>query len=299
MMKSLVSFFFALALSLQPAVADISVGPASPLMGQVTVTGPAAQSVLNTDLLTGTVNGWYDVSAFKSGSIQIIGSAGITAGNVMFEMTNDTTLAPSGVGMQVMEPVTASIVSNGAVSAITASTVRVFSFQVNAKFIRVRVSTAFTGGTVQAVASFSQVPYYSPFNQTLAQATIALIGDVGQQYRATATGAAAIFAMMSPATPVATAIKASPGRVIGYDFQNSAATLRSFKCANIAAGSVVLGTTAGVFEVDIPAGIRASHSFEGGLGFTTAITCWVTGAKGLTDNTAITVNDVTGFIAYQ
>lgn len=57
------------------------------------ITGPAAQSVLNTDLITGTVSGWYDVSAFNSGTLQVIGSARITAGVITFEATNDISLA--------------------------------------------------------------------------------------------------------------------------------------------------------------------------------------------------------------
>lgn len=44
------------------------------------VNGPLAQSILNTDLLTGNVNGWFDAASFQSGTVQIIASAGISAG---------------------------------------------------------------------------------------------------------------------------------------------------------------------------------------------------------------------------
>jgi hypothetical protein len=55
-----------------------------------------------------------------------------------------------------------------------------------------------------------------------------------------------------------------------------------------------MGTTAAIFEWDIPPGGLLQFQLPGGIGFATAITYAVTGAKGLTDNTAITLNDVSG-----
>jgi hypothetical protein len=37
---------------------------------------------------------------------------------------------------------------------------------------------------------------------------------------------------------------------------------------------------------------------EGGIGFGTAITCAITGGAGLTNNTAVTAGDVTGFAVF-
>jgi hypothetical protein len=125
------------------------------------------------------------------------------------------------------------------------------------------------------------------------------IGDVGQQYRASATGGASFVSVLSPATPAATVCKAGAGRLLGLQLQNSAAAIRSVKFWNTAPGSVTLGTTAALFEVDIPAGGRAEFTLEGGIGFATAITYAVTGAKGLTDNTgALGVNDVSGALFF-
>jgi hypothetical protein len=42
----------------------------------VVLVGPASLSALNADLLTGTVNGWYDARSFQSASVQVIASAG-------------------------------------------------------------------------------------------------------------------------------------------------------------------------------------------------------------------------------
>ena len=126
-----------------------------------------------------------------------------------------------------------------------------------------------------------------------------MIGDVGIEYRANATGAASTVAVMSPATPAATVCKAGAGRLVGGFLQNSSAAIRSVKFWNTAQGSVTLGTTAAIFEIDIPAGGYISFTNTGGLGFTTAITYAVTGAKGLTDNTgSLAANDVSGFLAF-
>lgn len=126
------------------------------------VTGPAAQSAANTDLLTGTVNGWFDASAFASGSVQIIAGAGISAGAITIEQTNDSTLAATGVPVQVQEAGTISIAPQASAYTIAANTQRVFNFPISARYIRVRISTAFVGGTVQAVAFLSQDPYAAP-----------------------------------------------------------------------------------------------------------------------------------------
>lgn len=162
-------------------------------------------------------------------------------------------------------------------------------------------ATAYTSGTVNiainAVANPSLV-YNLPYNTGALVAGTNAIGDVGFQYRTTATGAAATAAVMSPATPAATAAKAGAGRIVGIILTNTSAAVRSVKFWNTAVGGVTLGTTAAVFELDIPAGGMIDVELSGGIAFSTAITYAVTGGKGLTDNTAISANDVTGAMFY-
>ena len=124
--------------------------------------GPASLSALNTDLLTGMVNGWYDARSFQSASVQVIASAGITAGALIFEQTNDPVLAPAGVPLRAYE--SALINSNPIVAAvaIAANTNRIWTVLLNARYFRVRISTAFTGGTVRAVAVLSERPASYP-----------------------------------------------------------------------------------------------------------------------------------------
>lgn len=147
----------------QTAARVVNTGSAAPtdslpvvMADDVSVVGPAALSALNADLLTGGVNGWYDCSSYQSGSIQIIAGAGISAGAVFFEQTNDTTLAPAGAALRAYEASSVSTNPNVAAITIAASTARIFTVPINARYVRARISTAFVGGTVQAAATFSQ-----------------------------------------------------------------------------------------------------------------------------------------------
>jgi hypothetical protein len=121
-------------------------GPRTP--AAVYDSGP--QTTLNLDLLSLLVNGWTDVSDCLEVAVQVIGSAGISAGAVIFEQTNDPTVAALNT------PVTEFNVAGGAqvlgAVAIAASASRIFLVPVVARFMRVRVSTAFVGGTVRAFA---------------------------------------------------------------------------------------------------------------------------------------------------
>lgn len=124
------------------------------------------------------------------------------------------------------------------------------------------------------------------------------IGDVGVQYRANATGAASVASVISLATTATTSVKATAGRLLGFDLVNTAAALRSVKVFNVV--TPTMGTTSAVFEIDIPAGQRVTVQYPGGLAFGTAIVYAVTSAKGLQDNTntGLAAGDVSGHIAF-
>lgn len=221
--------------------------PSQSITPDVTLTGPAAQSVLNTDLLTGTVNGWYDASAYQSGSVQIIGGAGITAGQITFEQTNDQTLAAAGVPLRAVEITNVNTNPNVAAIAIAASTVRMFKIVISGRFIRVRISTAFTGGTVQAVAVLSQRPTnFATVNVQQAVAanllttanisTIAagtnVIGSVFNADNAwysestTALAASATFTGTSRDAAAATGVAHRYAKFNGFVFSDQACTIR-------------------------------------------------------------------------
>ena len=130
----------------------------------------ASIAALNIDLLTGTSSGWFDAAGYQSISVNVIGGAGISAGAITFEETNDITNASAGTVWQVEEPNTLTPTPQISAITISASTVRMFKAGVSARYIRVRVSTGFVGGTVQAAAVLSQMPY-SRLIQTVHQPT--------------------------------------------------------------------------------------------------------------------------------
>jgi hypothetical protein len=137
-------------------------------------------------------------------------------------------------------------------------------------------------------------------NTPILAAGTALAADIGVQYRGSATGAGTPVNLNSPATPAAQAAKGAAGRLITVYAVNSNAAARFLKVFNTAAGSVVLGTTSAALDILLPPNnVPVEISLgDGGAAFATAISVAITGGRGTTDNTAITLNDVTGFITY-
>jgi hypothetical protein len=123
-----------------------------------------------------------------------------------------------------------------------------------------------------------------------------LAGDVGLQVRASATGAATFANVFSPATPAGQNVKGTAGRLFSGNFTNAAVTSRFIKFFNAAA--VTPGTTAANYQIEIRAGQTIEFSVPAGIGHGTGIFIMVTGAVALADNTAITLNDVTGFVTF-
>lgn len=268
-----------------PAVfgADL-VAKATPDTQVYSVTGAVA---LNTVLLT------VDMTVFGSASIQCISMG--TSGVVTLEYSNDGTSWLAATGF-----------TSAGASTTTINGANLVWVPPLARFLRLRQSTAATAGTTSFVVAQTAdcLPAWlasQPSSLTTLPALVAgsaLVGDVCIGYRPGATNAASAVSCMSPATPAAGTIKATAGRLLSVALQNSSAGLRSVKFFNATAPT--LGTTAAVFEIDVPAGGFVVWSLDGGVAFSTAITFAVTSAKGLTDNTAtgLAVNDVSGFFAF-
>lgn len=150
-----------------------------------TVTGPAS-SALNANIFNGGVGAWQEAALYRSVSMHIVGSVGITAGAIIFEQTNDLNAKP------VIWPVEEVSLPTGihllVAQNIAANASRMFAGAITARYVRVRISTVFVGGTVQAVCSFSDKPYTrvasSAFisgtpSVTVASGTITTIGNAG------------------------------------------------------------------------------------------------------------------------
>ena len=125
----------------------------------------------------------------------------------------------------------------------------------------------------------------------------ALAGDVGVQYRTTASGLATTNThFVAAGSTNATSVKATAGKVFGWYFANTTAAWRYVKLHNIAtaptAGSGVVRT------IGVPPNGVASFYSEGGITFATGIgLTMVTGAADA-DATAVTANDIVGELFY-
>ncbi len=136
------------------------------------------------------------------------------------------------------------------------------------------------------------------FTQPALVAGTAAIGDVGVQYRANATGAATLTNVNCPATPAAQQLRSGAGRLVGMVVTNTATSARWVKLFNALSASVTPGTTSALTEFAIGPNATVEWHVEGGAAFSTGITVMVTGGQGLTNNTAVTAGDVTGFALF-
>lgn len=270
---------FKLFNQISQAFDELCIGTASPsgslpvvLSDDFSATGGNLSApVINTELLTGVVSGWFDAKSFNSVAIQIQTGAGISAGVVTFEQTNDVTLSPAGNTLQVSDAT--SIPANPVTSlTLAANATRLFIAPVIARYVRVRVSTAVVGGTVAATAVFSQQPFAGT-----------ALGGVSTVWRL----------LSSAATTNGTPVKASAGRLFKIYGLNNAASIRYLKLYNKVAAGV--GFDAPVITIPL----RASAEFNIDLGvyghfFSTGISFAITGAVTDNDTTAIAAGDIVG-----
>jgi hypothetical protein len=123
-------------------------------------------------------------------------------------------------------------------------------------------------------------------------AGITAIGDVGQQYRANATGAASGAHIVSAATTNATIVKGSAGRVLGWSLSNNSAAWRYVKLHNQTTAPTA--GTAVVRTIAIPPGGVSNFTLEGGIAFATGIALTIVTGAADADATAVGVGEVVG-----
>lgn len=122
------------------------------------------------------------------------------------------------------------------------------------------------------------------------------IGDVGVQYRATATGAASRSHIVAAATTNPTIVKASAGRLLGWSLANTTAAWRYVKFHNQATAPTA---GAGVVQtVGVPPNGVAQLMIEGGVGFATGIGLTIVTGSADADATAVAAGDVVGDVFF-
>lgn len=241
----------------------------NPTPQDLLVTGAAAQSTSGNNILlasagAGSFDTLGDGNCYKSLYCQINATSGISAGAVIFEGSNDnanwTTLTVfdevGGNGLVTVSAVT-----------IAASTNRFFSGKISYRYMRCRISTGFTGGTVQAFTRLSTADYVPRVN-AVGQPQISANYLVASLFPRTVNGNAIYTGSI---TTTVTAVKASAGQVYGWSIHNPNAAISYVQFFNTATGSVTLGTTAPVLSLGIPANSTVQGEFPMGLAFSTAI----------------------------
>ena len=149
------------------------------------ITGAAAQSAAGNNVLLSTAGTTSidtmvpGVSHYRALQVQIVASAGISGGAVIFEYSNDNvTFFP----LQMYEATSFTTLNASTVinttQTIAASANRTFLGKVMGRYIRCRISTVFAGGTIQAFTRLSIadfVPWVTALagSQTLATVTSA------------------------------------------------------------------------------------------------------------------------------
>lgn len=164
---------------------------------------------------------------------------------------------------------------------------------------RVRCS-AYTSGTANWIlapspSSFDPAPFI-PSTSLLASA--AVIGDVSNAVRTIATNAMSRFRLVSAATTNATSVKATAGRVYGWQFSNTTAAYKYVKLYNSAAAPTV-GTTAITDTIAIPPNSSVTWSTTIGVHYAAGIALATTGAAADADTTVLAANDVIGQLFYS
>lgn len=276
--------------------------------------GQSAQTATVNDILTPVAGSTsVDVSKYRSFACQVVSTG--TGGTFIFEGSND------GTNFQAI-PVynQALVVRVPIVTAITATASQIiYEGSSNFKFLRLRIASTITGGSIQAFTTFIHSELSSSIT-TVANGTAAnlnatvsgtvtanigtgslaagtnAIGDFGVQYRANATGAASRTHLISAGTTNATVVKASAGRLLGWAITNSSAAWKYVKLHNQAT-SPTAGT--GVVQtIGVPPNGVREFASEGGIAFSTGIAFTTVTGIADADTTAVTASDLAIDIFY-
>jgi hypothetical protein len=248
---------------------------------------------INTDLLI------IDCAQFRSIGLTCTNMG--TSGVVTVFWTNDLSIA--GTAGSLFRP---SVGSADQVTTFNAA--GTWNTPVLARYARVRLTTATTAGTTTITAAlFQQLIGF--MNQSInsisntvttstgLNASTALVGDVGLQVRANATGAMTTAKVLAAATTNATSAKASAGRVFGWQLTNTTAAAKYVRLYNLATAPTV-GTSTPVYNIVLPANATVNASFPMGIAHSTGIAYAITNAIADLDATAVAANDVLGAIYY-
>jgi hypothetical protein len=227
-------------------------------------------------------------------------AASLVGHNVTFEGSINSTNGTDGAWFGIQAVRSNANTIETATGVLAATPAYAWEASVNGlSFVRVR-ATAHTSGTATwniQRGSYATEPI--PAAQTHAISALpagtALVGDVGVQVRANATGAASIHHIVAAGSTNVAQIKATAGRVYGYCLSNTTASWRYVKLHNVAAATA---GAAVALTIGIPPNGKAECSIPAGIGFATAISRSIVTGSADADATATAVGDVVGDIFF-
>ena len=255
------------------------------------VTGAAAQTAIVSNILTPTAGSSPTASDnFRSASVQVVSTG--TAGTFIFEQSND------GVSFVTL-PVFNAALTTGVpiVAAITAtSSSIVYTFPVRCRFIRLRIVTTITGGSIQTFSCFSNITW-TPSAYTVSNPTAANLATTVSN--ATASNLQATVTPVTPTTNFLNSAASTNGTVV----KASAGTLWSIAVSNINAAKVYLklynsttvtvGTTTPVLTIAVPGNDIAQLSLgPNGIRFSSGICLGITVNAADSDTTAVAASEI-------
>lgn len=259
------------------------------ITGAIAGTGGAIRLTITAHAYTGTV--WIDsLNGVTNAGAEVRGNYAITVVDVNTIELTGTTFAGTYV------------TGSGRAALAAAPTAVTAAFQFANVQDYAELTAEITAGRGQIVEGQAIAARLVP--STAAIGTIgalpagtAVIGDVGVAYRATGTGAPTVRNVVAAATTNATIVKATAGRVVGWQFTNTSATVKYVKLHNVATLPVV-GTTAVFITIGIPPNGALAQTIEGGIGFSAGIGLSVVGGFADTDATAVAAGDVVGSLLF-
>jgi hypothetical protein len=279
-----------------PAAASMPVTLANEVVEDFYQVGQAAQTEVINNILDAVAGATpTDAKKYRSFTIQVVSTG--TAGTYIFEGSND------GVNYQPI-PVynQALVVRVPIITAITATASQIiYEGSCNFRYIRLRIVTAITGGSIQAFSVFIQEPLGTS-SQVVTNGTSAnlLATITGSVYigPSSSYGFSFYHKLASAATTNATSVKAAAGSVGSLEVVNVSASPRYFKIFNKASAPVT-GTDTPVLTYVIPPNSQRTIPIPNmNLRLTNGISYAITGAYADFDNTPIGANEVFVNIIY-
>lgn len=266
------------------ALASLSGGGGLDLYGNSKVSGGIALEV-NQSVTSATTIFTQDVSNFRWVSIQLLAPVAWSGVTVQWECSNDNT---NWVGADL-----SNLGSQSNVVGNSTGITGIYEGPVNFKYFRVRVS-AYTSGTVQAIAEFFTTPSFLHTFGVQAQQ----IGNYTVLPTPTTSGGLTLYRLLSAATTNGNNIKSSAGQVYAWKFHNLSASVKFVKLYNKATTPTV-GTDIPVKTIPIQPNSSDTFSTEVGIAFSAGIGIGITGAVADSDTTAVAANDVVVNLDYK